>query len=81
MLSSLLSKLASREDQGGTLGLGESASALGRIIGPISGTASYALVAAFPYVAGGIFMAMAAAVATTLRPPAAGPAMAPAQER
>jgi predicted MFS family arabinose efflux permease len=67
-LSALLSKLARREDQGGTMGLGESASAMGRIVGPISGTASYALVAAFPYVAGGILMGVAAAVATSLRP-------------
>jgi len=76
-LSSLLSKLAKREDQGGTMGLGESASAFGRIIGPISGTTSYAVWHAFPYLAGGALMAVAAAVATTLRPgtgaPAAGP--------
>jgi predicted MFS family arabinose efflux permease len=76
-LSALLSKLARKEDQGGTMGLGESASALGRIIGPISGTASYALAAAFPYVAGGLLMAIAAVVATTLRPaPDPGPALA-----
>jgi predicted MFS family arabinose efflux permease len=75
-LSALISKLARREDQGGTLGLGESASALGRIVGPISGTSSYAMFHAFPYLAGGALMALAAAVATTLRPPAA-----PAEER
>lgn len=76
-LSAILSKLAKKEDQGGTMGLGESASALGRIIGPISGTATYALAVAFPYVTGGILMAIAAVVATTLRaaPAAAAPAM------
>ena len=71
-LSALLSKLARREDQGGTMGLGESASALGRIIGPIAGTASYALAASLPYVAGGLIMAVAAALAAGLRP---GPAL------
>jgi MFS family permease len=74
-LSALLSKLARKEDQGGTMGLGESASAFGRIVGPISGTATYALAAYFPYVTGGVLMAIAALVATTLRPAAApGPA-------
>jgi predicted MFS family arabinose efflux permease len=67
-LSALLSKLARKEDQGGTMGLGESASALGRIIGPIFGTASYAMSMAFPYVAGGVLMVAAAVVATRLRP-------------
>ena len=73
-LSALISKLARREDQGGTLGLGESASALGRIAGPILGTSTYALFHGFPYLAGGVLMAVAAAVATTLRSAApAGP--------
>jgi MFS family permease len=67
-LSALLSKLAKKEDQGGTMGMGESASALGRIIGPVSGTSSYALAAALPYLAGGLLMAAAAAVASNLRP-------------
>jgi len=77
-LSALISKLARREDQGGTLGMGESASALGRIAGPLLGTGTYALSHAFPYLAGGALMAIAAVVAFTLRPgsgaqPVAGP--------
>jgi MFS family permease len=66
-LSALLSRMAHADDQGGTLGIGESASALGRIIGPESGTFTYAHVGhAFPYVAGGALMAVAAGVAVTL---------------
>jgi len=66
-LSSLLSRMAHRDDQGGTLGIGESVSAMGRIIGPETGTFTYEHVSpAFPYVAGGALMAVAAAVAATL---------------
>jgi len=66
-LSALLSRMAHKDDQGGTMGIGESASALGRIVGPESGTWTYATVHhAFPYVAGGVLMAIAAAVAATL---------------
>jgi MFS family permease len=66
-LSALLSRMAHEDDQGGTLGIGESASALGRIIGPESGTFTYAGVGhPFPYVAGGVLMAIAAGVAATL---------------
>jgi DHA1 family tetracycline resistance protein-like MFS transporter len=66
-LSALLSRMAHKDDQGGTLGIGESASALGRIVGPESGTWTYAQVGhAFPYVAGGVLMAVAAAVAASL---------------
>jgi DHA1 family tetracycline resistance protein-like MFS transporter len=76
-LAALLSKLAKREDQGGTMGLGESASAFGRIIGPITGTASYALYRGFPYLAGGLLMAVAAVLASRL---AAAAAPIPAEE-
>jgi DHA1 family tetracycline resistance protein-like MFS transporter len=66
-LSALLSRMAHKDDQGGTLGIGESASALGRIVGPESGTWTYAQVGhSFPYVAGGVLMAVAAAVAASL---------------
>jgi predicted MFS family arabinose efflux permease len=66
-ISSLLSRMAKKEDQGGTLGIGESASAMGRIIGPEAGTYSYSHVSfGFPYVAGGVLMAVAAMVAATL---------------
>lgn len=70
-LSSLLSRLAHKDEQGGTLGVGESASALGRIVGPEAGTFSYAhLSPAAPYVGGGFLMAIAALVALTVRPAA-----------
>lgn len=66
-LASLLSRMAHKDDQGGTMGIGESASALGRIIGPESGTWTYAHHGhAFPYVAGGALMAVAAGVAASL---------------
>jgi len=66
-ISSLLSRMARREDQGGTLGIGESASAMGRIIGPEAGTFTYSHVSfGFPYVAGGVLMGVAAVVAATL---------------
>jgi predicted MFS family arabinose efflux permease len=67
-LAALLSRMARGDDQGGTLGIGESASALGRILGPESATYTYDHVSfAFPYVAGGALMGVAATVALTLR--------------
>ena len=66
-ISAMLSRMARKDDQGGTLGIGESASAMGRIIGPEAGTFTYSHVSfAFPYVAGGVLMALAALVAATL---------------
>ncbi|HSM93560.1 MAG TPA: MFS transporter [Anaeromyxobacteraceae bacterium] len=66
-LASLLSRMARKDDQGGTMGIGESASALGRIVGPEAGTWTYAHQGhAFPYVAGGALMAIAAVVAGSL---------------
>jgi len=67
-LSAMLSRMARKDDQGGTMGIGESASALGRIVGPESGTFSYHHVStAAPYVGGGLLMLVATAVALTLR--------------
>jgi MFS family permease len=69
-LSALLSRLARPEDQGGTLGLGQSAAAFGRIVGPEAGTWTWSnLAPAVPYVGGGVLMALAAAVGAALRPP------------
>lgn len=66
-LTSLLSKMSRADDQGGTMGIGESASALGRIIGPEAGTFTYGRVGvAFPYVAGAVVMALTAIVAATV---------------
>jgi DHA1 family tetracycline resistance protein-like MFS transporter len=72
-LSSLLSRLARADDQGGTLGIGESAAALGRVVGPVSGTWTFAnLSVAFPYVAGASLMAVSALLAAAVRPAAGG---------
>ena len=68
-LSSLLSRFARADEQGGTLGIGESAAAFGRIIGPEAGTWTYGRwFPAFPYLAGGVLMAIAAIVGATVRP-------------
>jgi predicted MFS family arabinose efflux permease len=67
-LSSLLSRFARADEQGGTLGIGESAAAFGRIIGPEAGTWTFGRwYPAFPYVAGAALMAVAAAVGATIR--------------
>jgi MFS family permease len=69
-LSSLLSRSARDEDQGGTLGIGQSAAALGRIGGPISATNAYDHVwYAAPYVGGAVIMLATAAIGSTLRRP------------
>ena len=67
-LSSLLSRLARADEQGGTLGLGESAAAFGRILGPVAGTWTFGRWSeAFPYAAGGVLMLIAAGIGSTLR--------------
>jgi predicted MFS family arabinose efflux permease len=67
-LSSLLSRLARRDDQGGTLGIGESAAAFGRIIGPEAGTFTFGRWSmAAPYLGGAALMAVAALVGATVR--------------
>ena len=71
-LSSLLSRTAREDDQGGTLGIGQSAAALGRIAGPISATSAYQnLWFAAPYLGGAAVMLVTAAVGSTLRRPRA----------
>jgi DHA1 family tetracycline resistance protein-like MFS transporter len=66
-LTALMSKLSRDDDQGGTMGMGESASALGRIIGPEAGTFTYGRIGvAFPYVAAAAIMAVTAIVAATV---------------
>jgi len=73
-ISALLSQLARPDEQGGTLGIGESASALGRIIGPEAGTFTYSQVwHGFPYLAGGALMLVAALLGATLRRPGGAP--------
>lgn len=66
---SLLSRYSRAEDQGGTLGIGQSASALGRIVGPLAGTTSFSAWNAAPYLGGAALMGMGAAVAATVTVP------------
>ncbi len=71
-LTSLLSRSAAADDQGGTLGVGQSAAALGRVAGPISATHAYdGLWFGAPYLGGAVIMLATAAVGMTLRRPAA----------
>jgi DHA1 family tetracycline resistance protein-like MFS transporter len=75
-LASLLSRYASADEQGGTLGIGESAGAIGRVLGPIGGTWTFTNVAMwFPYAVGAGFMGVSALVGASLRP-----AIAPRKE-
>lgn len=60
LLSTLLSRLASREEQGGTLGLGQSFSAAARGLGPITAGVLFDLGESLPYVAAGAVMLSAA---------------------
>jgi MFS family permease len=67
-LSALLSRFSRAEDQGGTLGIGQSSAAIGRIVGPYSGTSAFALSPAYPYLGGAAVMAVAGLIASTVRP-------------
>ncbi len=77
-ISALISRSARAEDQGGTLGIGQSASALGRIVGPVSGTFSFHLRPAYPYLGSAAVMALAALVGTTIAAAAARVTQGPA---
>jgi MFS family permease len=67
-ISSLISRFAREDEQGGTLGIGESASAFGRIVGPEAGTFTFGRISpAFPYLAGAALMAFAAGIGATVR--------------
>lgn len=68
-IMSILSRLSRAEDQGGTLGIGQSAAAMGRIVGPLSGTTAYAVSHAAPYLGGAALMVVGAAVAATVSVP------------
>ena len=72
-LASLLSRSARAEDQGGTLGFGQSAAALGRIGGPISATSLYDRWVGVPYLGGAVLMVVSVAIASTLRRPETPP--------
>ncbi|HET8539716.1 MAG TPA: MFS transporter [Anaeromyxobacter sp.] len=69
-ISSLLSRFAPADEQGGTLGIGESAGAVGRVLGPIGGTWTFTTISVwFPYVVGAGLMAVSALVGASLRAP------------
>jgi MFS family permease len=64
---SLLSKLAPQENMGGTLGIGQSLSTLGRILGPAVGGAAFQYLGMnSPYVIGAVVMMVAFAMAFAL---------------
>jgi len=69
-LSSLISRSASGDEQGGVLGVSQAAGALARIAGPLFGTFTMAFGAGMPYLTGAIAMAAACAfAAATVRQP------------
>ncbi len=64
---SLLSKLAPQENMGGVLGVGQSISTLGRILGPIIGGATFQYIGMdSPYVIGAVVMMVAFALSFAL---------------
>jgi predicted MFS family arabinose efflux permease len=68
-LASLLSRFAPPDDQGGTLGIGESAAAVGRVVGPVSGTWTFQNASmSFPYLMAAALMVVSAAMAAAVRP-------------
>jgi predicted MFS family arabinose efflux permease len=68
-MTSLLSRFTRAEDQGGTLGIGQSAAAVGRVVGPVSGTWTFAQWNPAPYLGGAALMAVAAMIGSTVRGP------------
>jgi MFS family permease len=66
-ITSLLSRLSRAEEQGEALGIGQSVAAMGRIVGPESGTLSFQASAVYPYVGGAALMAVASLVGWTIR--------------
>jgi predicted MFS family arabinose efflux permease len=67
-LTSLLSRFSRAEDQGGTLGIGQSAAAFGRILGPEAGTFAFQSSHHYPYVGGAAVMGLACLIGLTVRP-------------
>ena len=63
-LSSLVSRAASGEHQGGVLGVSQACGALARIMGPLIGTFTLAFGTSMPYLTGGITMIAACLFAT-----------------
>jgi multidrug resistance protein len=64
--TSLISMYASSEEQGEILGISQSVGALGRILGPLSGSLLYGLDSHVPYLAGGVCLLIGLALALPL---------------
>jgi DHA1 family tetracycline resistance protein-like MFS transporter len=73
-LQSLLSRHTAASEQGGVLGLGQSISALARILGPMLGLTLTDLNIVWPYWAGAALMGFSILLTIGLRFPAVGPA-------
>jgi MFS family permease len=58
-LSSLISRAAAGDRQGGVLGVSQSMGALARVVGPLVGTATLAFGVTVPYLTGGVTMMVA----------------------
>ncbi|HZZ85285.1 MAG TPA: MFS transporter [Anaeromyxobacteraceae bacterium] len=68
-VTSLISRLAAAESQGGSLGLGQSVAAIGRIVGPESGTYTFKQSMAWPYLGGAAVMLAATIIGWTIKAP------------
>ncbi len=81
-LSSLISRAAGGDQQGGVLGVAHALGALARVVGPVVGITTLLLGDAVPYVIGGVTMVLACgfAVAFVVQPRAAGATAAPLAE-
>jgi MFS family permease len=66
-LQSLLSLNTHEDEQGGTLGVGQSMSALARILGPMTGLSLLKFDAALPYWVGAALMGVSVLMIATLR--------------
>jgi MFS transporter, DHA1 family, tetracycline resistance protein len=69
-LNSLLSRSVNPDEQGGTLGLGQSLSALGRVIGPAFAGVLFERSIGLPFWLGGILMLACVTIALSLKPQA-----------
>jgi MFS family permease len=66
-LAALISRHSPADEQGGTLGIGQSAAAFGRILGPTSGTFSFQRDFSYPYVGGAAIMVLASLIGATVQ--------------
>lgn len=73
-LSSLISRAASGDDQGGVLGVSQASGALARVVGPIAGTWALGFGPTTPYATGAVAMLLGCLfAAATVRQPGARP--------